>query len=631
MVSTVRILFKSFFSYDSTRQRLSRKYNEFVSKQTANLFGHSYEYVEAPFELHNHTVDITGLFDVINSKLFSPKPELIIIEAAAGYGKTCTAYEILNKVSQTEGHQLPIFTELARNRGANIFRYILLDEIDLEFPSLSSQLVLKEVKNGRIPLIIDGFDELLEKVDIDSSTDGSFEEVESMLDTIGNLLEHQSKVILTTRKTAIFTGLEFENWLVKWQQKFEVTRIALKEPRLRDWLGEDKYIQVKEKDVPIQNLANPVLLTFLKHIEADFFTFLLDNPDQLVSQYFEKMLEREKERQNLIMTVENQLLVFKNVAKMLLELDSTVEEKEFFKLIILEDNKKLIEETRNLYSGVNRPTLDNLVDALSTHALLDRKGRDQSQIGFINDFVFGTFLGEVLIESKEELTQKNYSSYMIELAVTAYRVQNKGNKLDLWQKLQPIIEKFSEEAIFVFDVQLKSELVRDYNEISVHDLTFFDVTFDNFAIASSIFLNCYFRNCSFNPQALKGVTFVNCSFNSCKLVVGEFLDVDNEVTAINCIEEKGNILIESTLPKYGSNVPSAVSDFEKEILKNLWSISPTKGHHIVKLLQSFDKSAAKKVNKGLKGLEERGFVNIKGIHVSFNINKINMIKQILNN
>ena len=59
-----------------------------------------------------------------------------------------------------------MFTELARNRSANIFKYILLDEINIEYPTLNLELVTKEIKNGRIPLIIDGFDELIIKTDV---------------------------------------------------------------------------------------------------------------------------------------------------------------------------------------------------------------------------------------------------------------------------------------------------------------------------------------------------------------------------------------------------------------------------------------------------------------------------------
>jgi hypothetical protein len=621
-------LFKSFFNFDTSSLRIEKKYKDFTKKQQLGLIGNPYQYVESPFELHNHQDDEKMLFEIIDKRLSSGRPELIIIEAAAGYGKTCTAFEILSKIVSKQINQLPIFTELSRNRSANIFRYILLDEIDLEFPSLSSSLVIKEIKNGRIPLIIDGFDELLEKVDSEVIVDNSFEDVESMLDTIGNLLDHKAKIILTTRKTAIFTGLEFEAWLNKWADKFDLTRIALKEPRIKDWIGDERYVIVKEKNVPIQNLANPVLLTFLKHQSIDAFRELTDNPDKLIVEFFDKMLTREMERQDLIMSVDNQIKLFKNVARNLLELDSTVEEKEFFKMIILEDNKKLLEETRNLYPSANKRTIDNLLDTLSTHALLDRKGRDQNQIGFLNDFVFGTFIGEILIECSEELDTKRYSNYMIEMAITAYRVQNLTRKDQLWNKVQAIVSRFNSESIFLIDMYLKEILVRDYEGMTLTDNSFFNVKFVEHKLSSTVFLNCYFKNCDFDSCVLQGVTFIGCTFSNCTVKDDLLLDKDNEITTIKCVQEKCAILLQRDSPLY-SKENSPVTELERSILQKLWDISHTKGHHISKLVKSFDRSQTKKVNKSLKSLEEAGFLEIRGIHIYFAINKTADIKKII--
>jgi hypothetical protein len=147
-------LFKSFFSYESTRNRLKRKYDEFISKQTKNLIGNKYEYIGSPFELFDGDLNEQpkNLVKNVLSILLRPQPQLIILEAAAGYGKTCAAYEILNILTNQEERIVsPLFTELAKNRGAKIFRYILLDEIDVEFPTLNSDLVINEIKKGRIP------------------------------------------------------------------------------------------------------------------------------------------------------------------------------------------------------------------------------------------------------------------------------------------------------------------------------------------------------------------------------------------------------------------------------------------------------------------------------------------------
>lgn len=621
-------LFKSFFSFESSIQRLKRKYDSFQKRQTRNLLGSSYEYIESPFELHNHVENETNIFSVINHKLKSSNAELIIIEAAAGYGKTCTAYELVNIIAENSTCQTPIFTELSRNRGIKKFRYILLDEIDNEFPSLSSPLVIKEIKNGRIPIIIDGFDELLDKVDSDSPIDNSFEEVETMLDTIGNLLEFKSKIVLTTRKTAIFAGEDFETWLQKWENKFEVTRIALKEPRLKDWLGDNKYSLVKERNIPIQYLANPVILSFLKNLDFQLFSELMENPDKLVEQYFDRMLEREKERQNLRMTVDKQMEVFRNVVKMLLELDCTSEEKSFFKEIILDTNKKLLDYTRTLYPSDDRHSIDSLVDSLATHALLDRKGSNQSQIGFINDFVLGTLIGQIIETATEEKIEKDYSAYMIELAVTSYRVQGQKKKGILWNKIQVNLAKFVNESIFAFDIYLKETTVRNYSELTIYDMSFYNIHFKNYSISSSVFLNCLFKNCIFEPELFHGISFINCRFDNCIVNNDIYIDGKNENITIKCNQENCSILIEKGL-MIEAESPSVVNDFEREILRKLWNISNSKGHHIVQLSNCFEKSNRRSIYKGLQNLEEKGFLDTRGIHVYFVTNRIQEIREIL--
>lgn len=128
---------------------------------------------------------------------------LLIIEAAAGFGKTCTAYEILNRYTENNSDKLPFFTELARNREARVFKHILLNEIDEQLPSgIKQNVVIDQITKGRIPLIIDGFDELISK-------DSKKEDVESMISTIVDLLKGEAKIIITSRKTAIFNSEEF--------------------------------------------------------------------------------------------------------------------------------------------------------------------------------------------------------------------------------------------------------------------------------------------------------------------------------------------------------------------------------------------------------------------------------------
>lgn len=619
-------LYKSFFSFEATITRLKRKYGDFERRQTRNLLGSEYQYIDTPFEDFDEQSDDPikkGLLIRIQSILALSKPQLIIIEAAAGYGKTCAAYEVLKLISNSDNGKTPIFTELGRNRGAKIFRYILLDEIDIEFPTLSSDLVIHEIKKGRVPLIIDGFDELLDKVNSDDLSSQIFDEIETMLDTIGALLEGSSKIILTTRKTAIFSGLEFSKWFSKWENKFDVSRLALKEPRIKDWLGQERLNKIKSKDIPIQYIANPVLLTFLKNVVEDEFDKMVNSPEHLVSQYFEKMLEREKERQNLIITVNNQYEIFKNVVKMLLDFDITVESKDFFREIIKEQNFKLLEYTRSLYNAHDRPSIDNLVDTLTTHALLDRKGRDESQIGFINDFIIGTFIGEIICESNIEKIEKDYSEYMIDLASTAYKVQNRRNKQLLWEKIRSVPKKFSQEAIFSYDIILRESLMQSYEEITIYEFTFFNISFNNHIITSSVFIKCYFKNCKFDVTFFQSVSFIDCSFDTCEMLNNQIFDNTSDIATIKCIEINCHVLADV---RYESDLINL--NLETEILSNLWIISLTKRQHVMQLLQGYEKGVRKNVLNALNNLSDKGLIKITGSHLYFNPNRIEEIKRI---
>lgn len=620
-------LFKSFFSYESTKYRLRKKYEDFVTKQTQSLLGSKYEYIGSPYELFDGDVSdfSNDLLDNVLTILQRPEPQLIILEAAAGYGKTCAAYEILNiLLNQDDKIISPLFTELAKNRGAKIFRYILLDEIDIEFPTLNSELVINEIKKGRIPLIIDGFDELLEKVNvsnIDIST--GFDEIETMLDTIGQLLEYNAKIILTTRKTAIFNGVEFDKWFLKWDDRFSVSRFSIKEPKIKDWLGQIRFDLAKQHNVPIQYIANPVLLTYLKNIGDEEFGMQIENPELLINEYFDRMLEREQERQHLIITIEKQYEIFKNVAKMLLEFDITVESKEFFKEIIKDQNYKLLEYTRTLYSGQDKPTLDNLVDTLATHALLDRKGRDDSQIGFINDFVFGILIGEIICEASVETIERDYSFYMLDLACTAYKVQNRQNKFLLWEKVDNVRDKLQPVSIFNYDIILREKLVRNYQELTVYDTTFFNINFEEFEVKNTVFLNCYFKSCHFDIQILKGISFVDCTFDTCSVLNAQYIDSSPEISTVKCKLKDCQILENYT---YHSDKNCLFTEFEREVFRKTMEISDSRSQDIMHLLHLFDKSQYKEVMRTIDMLVQGDFLKLRGRQISININKLPVIK-----
>lgn len=65
-----------------------------------------------------------------------------------------------------------------------------------------------------------------------SNIENNYEKTEPMLETISELLTDSAKVVLTTRRTAIFDGDEFHQWIASHQEDFDVIRIRIHEPEL---------------------------------------------------------------------------------------------------------------------------------------------------------------------------------------------------------------------------------------------------------------------------------------------------------------------------------------------------------------------------------------------------------------
>ena len=63
------------------------------------------------------------------------------------------------------------------------------------------------------------------------------------------------------------------------------------------------------KNVPLDNISNPVLLTYLRNISKEILVFMV-YPETITDKYFEYLLNREKERQNLIIRWEDQMQIF---------------------------------------------------------------------------------------------------------------------------------------------------------------------------------------------------------------------------------------------------------------------------------------------------------------------------------
>ncbi|HFS1960492.1 TPA: hypothetical protein ACHWTG_005517, partial [Escherichia coli] len=83
---------------------------------------------------------------------------------------------------------------------------------------------------------------------------------------------------------------------------------------VRDWLSHERIEQLEESGIDIKKLANPVLLAYLRSLENENFNNLCERSSKIVEHYFQAMLERERERQDLLMTPEKQSSILTMVA-----------------------------------------------------------------------------------------------------------------------------------------------------------------------------------------------------------------------------------------------------------------------------------------------------------------------------
>jgi len=506
-------LFDGFFSVVSTRARLLEDYSRF----TANLVqpygpGASYEYIKGPYQIDGKEGQKTPPQEILD-RINEDRPILFLIEAAAGFGKTCTAQEIVRLLSD-HSSKLPLYAELSRNRQARIFRYILLDEIDRTFPLLNSGLVQTEIKNGRIAAILDGFDELLRK----GEDAKEFENREPMLETVSELLTGRAKVIITTRRTVLFDGDEFHQWLDRHADTFSVVRIRIQEPHVTDWLPFERVEALKRAGLDVDAMANPVLLSYLRCISQQNFAEALQVPESVVQSYFGYMLDRERERQDLRMTVESQSEVLSSIAKDMMAKGYTAEQREYIVKFLLETQSVAIEQARNQYSVSDRPSREEISNKLASHALLDRSAADSGKIGFVNEFCLGNYVADTIISDKYWLGD---DLRFIDPAVRSYAPRTELSRTNLYEGLLASIPYLELSAQIEVSAQLKHKLPAELTDGAAEGLELIGIDIGATLIQSFQFGEVVFRKCTFIKSGLKDVTFLNCRFFDCSVVDNE--------------------------------------------------------------------------------------------------------------
>src|SRR5690606_16154035 len=129
------------------------------------------------------------------------------------------------------------------------------------------------------------------------------------------------------------------------------------------------------------------------------FEAYVSDTDALVDRYFTSLLEREMERQDINIDYTDQLRIYRDLAAAMITLDIMAEDRQMMAELIRDGSRPLLEASLRRYSPSARPTLDQLSERLAGHALLDRVGAIDAQVGFVNEFVAGTLFGDALVES----------------------------------------------------------------------------------------------------------------------------------------------------------------------------------------------------------------------------------------
>lgn len=623
-------LFDGFFDIDASKKLLSKSYIEYTEKIKKIIFADEYQYIQSEYiDVENNQTRTDSIVETILGNLNESGPVLILLEAAAGFGKTSTSYEVIKHFADlNESNRIPLFTELSRNRQASIFKYVLYDEINSRFTGLSLELVTKNIQEGRIPVVIDGFDELLKHKSSDNGIE-KFEDAEPMLETIKELLNGETKILLTTRRTAIFSDDDFFKWLEESNSQFSFYRYSISDPTIADWIPTTREKQLQKAGLNLKSISNPVLLAYLRSMDEIQFERCVADIDIIINDYLQKLLEREMTRQELIMSVDEQIRILKIISSHFADLDITSENKEVLEKKIFEEEQKLLFEVQNRYVASKRPSIEQLINKLILHACLDRKG-DNDKIGFVNDFILGSFVGQNLLdEGKEWFAMERF----VDFIVTAYLSRSVSTKNEIYDVLygnllellahekQAFIDNYFFGMInhtftgkFFSDIEFRG---RFNNSKVISDCVFSDCEFHNISFDEELkhvnnifFINCVFFNCSFGEEAIiqkSQANFTNCSFSPA------FTPLSNEEKSI---------------------VGEEVNFYQKKVLEKFWQSGKDRfipHKRLGTLRLGIPPEEIKFIDEAIKELIRLDYIiERRGHHsLELNINYINEIKKIL--
>jgi hypothetical protein len=626
-------LFDGFFDIERSNKLLAKSYEEYTQKIEKVLFG-KYDYIKSEYTtIEDNVIHKGDIVQTILQTLKTTGPVLVLLEAAAGFGKTSTSYELIKHLSiDISSKKVPLFTELSRNRQASIFKYVLYDEINARFTGLSLELVIKHIIDGRIPIIIDGFDELLKPKNAERKED-KFEDAEPMLETIKELLKGEAKIVLTTRRTAIFSDDEFFKWLDDNNGSFTFHQYSISEPAISDWIAPSREKSLQKAGLNLKSISNPVLLAYLRSMNDEKFNQCVNDVDRIIDEYVIKLMERENERQELNMSIEEQKIFLKIMSSHFTNADVTSETKELLEKKILEQEQNLLFQILDRFSPDKRPTIDQLINKLTIHAFLDRKGDIGHQIGFVNDFILGAFVGANLLDEEDLWIG---TERFIDFILTAYIPRNANTRLRVYELLNRNLLTYldSKKQVFI-DNYLFGKINRNLDGDFFSDLEFRGAFDNNSHIKGCIFSECEFFDIDFKGQIVNAYNlyFINCNFFNCNFVKQDL--IDRNITFTNCNFTPPNDLQESQKEdRLSLNKVEIEDSYEKKVLEKFWQSGKDRfipNKRLTTLRLGCPPEEVPFIDDAIEHLIKLGYIlQRKGHHsLQLNIEYINEIKQIL--
>lgn len=516
-------LFDWFFQVEDSNKKIKQIYKDYTSAvmraygiDAGQMSTAHYEYVQCPYtiERENGVVEYNYGSDIIASlrnEFNQEGPKLVIVEAPAGYGKTSTAMELLNSYSDVKTKVRPFYMELYDDHQAPTFYYLLVSQINKKFNVLLGDTIVRyNINEGRIPLIIDGFDELLHE-DLDKGcSQGDINRGQTMLETIAALLEGNAKIVLTTRKTAILSGEVFYDWYDRTfpdKGSVSIVRYKLDQPKIENWLDEKR---IRILPAQIQDLSNPVILGYLHFLNDAEFEQEIQS-DALVKSYVKRLLTREIERQKLPFSdINEQKLIYERQASFFAYDDITSDTRRNIKDNIRYFSSDII----NKYATPMKDA-DSIANSLTNHALLDRKG--DNNIGFINDFVLGLFVGYALIDTNQDTLKEYYAKMtprFIDKVILSMSACEETEREYTCLQLQEQCSNITSNLRLLSEIKLLHETKSCFQDTYLEGIMTVGVHMES----PSRFSNCRFVNCEFvkghiDFSVFEGCTFINCQFN----------------------------------------------------------------------------------------------------------------------